>query len=142
MILFGCTDNYGILLGTRESRYEPWGSSIQGAWFSSWYVISINTGHIAQSPQSGPRWSSAFEMEPVLSVSSFNQIMSREENWECEQKWNRDQLLTMCPFVLLFSSSFHFTLGMSYPLKKKISPPSSIFPEAFSIRCSISHFPH
>ena len=59
-------------------------------------------------------------MEPVLSVSSFNQIMSREENWEwCEQRWNGDQLLTMCLFVLLFSPSFHFTLGMSYPLKKK-----------------------
>ena len=28
-----------------------------GVWFSSWYVISIGTGHGAQSPQSGPRWS-------------------------------------------------------------------------------------
>ena len=52
--------------------YESWGSSIQGAWFSSWYVVSIDTGHIAQSPQSGPRCSRAFKMEPVLSVSSFN----------------------------------------------------------------------
>ena len=43
----------------------------QGVWFSSWYVVSIDTGHIAQSPQSGPRWSPAFKMEPVLSVSSF-----------------------------------------------------------------------
>ena len=51
--------------------YEPWGSSIQGAWFSSWYVVSIDTGHIAQSPQSSPRWSPALKMEPVLSVSSF-----------------------------------------------------------------------
>ena len=42
-----------------------------GVWFSSWYVVSIDTGHIAQSPQSGPRWSPAFKMEPVLSVSSF-----------------------------------------------------------------------
>ena len=48
------------------SRYEPWGSSIQGFWFSSWYVISIDTGHIGQSPQSGPRWSPAFKMESVL----------------------------------------------------------------------------
>ena len=43
-------------------------------WFSSWYVISIDTGHRAQSPQSGPRWSPAFEMEPVLSVSSFTLV--------------------------------------------------------------------
>ena len=40
-------------------------------WFSSWYVVSMDTGHIAQSPQSGRRWSPAFKMEPVLSVSSF-----------------------------------------------------------------------
>ena len=39
---------------------------------SSWYVISIDTGHIAQSPQSGPRWSPAFKTEPVLFVSSFS----------------------------------------------------------------------
>ena len=70
MILFGYTDNWGILSGNRESSNEPWGS-IQGAWFSSWYVVSIDTGHISQSPQSGPRWSPAFKMEPVLSVSSF-----------------------------------------------------------------------
>ena len=63
MILFGYTDNQGVLLGNRESRYEPWGSSIQGAWFSSWYVVSIDTGHIAQSPQSGPRWESCFQDE-------------------------------------------------------------------------------
>ena len=42
-----------------------------GVWFSSWYVVSIDTGHRAQSPQSGPRWSPAFRTEPVLSVSSF-----------------------------------------------------------------------
>ena len=66
MILFGYTDNWGILLGNRESRYEPWGSSIQGAWFSSWYDMSIDTGHRAQSPQSGPRWSPAFKRELVL----------------------------------------------------------------------------
>ena len=42
-----------------------------GVWFSSWYVVSIDTGHIAQSLQSSPRWSPAFKMEPVLSVSSF-----------------------------------------------------------------------
>ena len=71
MILFGNTDNSGILLGNGESRYEPWGSSIQGAWYSSWYVVSIDTGNITQSPQAGPRWGPAFKMEPVLSVSSF-----------------------------------------------------------------------
>ena len=52
----------------------PWGGAGGcgwGAWFSSWYVVSIDTGHRAQSPQSGPRWSPAFKMEPVLSVSSF-----------------------------------------------------------------------
>ena len=43
-----------------------------GVWFSSWYAISIDTGHIAQSPQSGPRWSLAFKLESVLSVSSFS----------------------------------------------------------------------
>ena len=43
-----------------------------GVWFSSWYVVSIDTGHIAQSPQSSPGWSPAFKMEPVLSVSSFS----------------------------------------------------------------------
>ena len=37
-----------------------------GAWFSSWYVVSIDTGHIAQSPQSGPGWSPAFKIGPVL----------------------------------------------------------------------------
>ena len=38
------------------------------------YVISIHIGHIGQSPQSGPRWSPAFKMEPVLSVSSFTEV--------------------------------------------------------------------
>ena len=49
----------------------------EGVWFSSWYVVSIDTGHIAQSPQSGPRWSPAFKMEPVLSVSSLKGIEVR-----------------------------------------------------------------
>ena len=48
------------------------GLFLPGARFSSWYVVSIDTGHIAQSPQSGPRWSPALKMEPVLSVSSFS----------------------------------------------------------------------
>ena len=42
-----------------------------GVWFSSWYVVYIDTRHITQSPQSRPRWSPAFKMEPVLPVSSF-----------------------------------------------------------------------
>ena len=48
MILFSYTNNDGILLSDRESRYEPWGSSILGVWFSSWYVISTDTAHIAK----------------------------------------------------------------------------------------------
>ena len=74
MILLCYTDNYGILLGDGESRYEPWDSSIWGrwGWYSSWYVISIDTGHnITQKPQSDPRWSPAFKMEPVLFGFSF-----------------------------------------------------------------------
>ena len=70
MILFIYTDNYGIIL-CGESRYEPWSSSILGVWFSSWYVVSIDTGYIVQSSQSGPRWSPDFKLEPVLSASSF-----------------------------------------------------------------------
>ena len=48
-----------------------WGGGGEGVWFSRWYVVSIDTGHTAQSPQSSPRQSPAFKMEPVLSVSSF-----------------------------------------------------------------------
>ena len=36
-------------------RWRALGLFLPGAWFSSWYVVSIDTGHIAQSPQSGPR---------------------------------------------------------------------------------------
>ena len=32
-----------------------------GVCFSSWYVISIDTGLIAQSPQSVPGWNPAFK---------------------------------------------------------------------------------
>ena len=46
-------------------------NSLKLVW-TSLYVISIDTGHIAQSPQSCPRWSPICKMEPVLSVSSFN----------------------------------------------------------------------
>ena len=44
---------------------------MQGVWFSSWYVFSIDTGHRAQSSQSRPRWSPTFKMDPVLSVFSL-----------------------------------------------------------------------
>ena len=35
------------------------------------FPVSIDTGRIPQNPQSSPRRSLAFKMEPVLSVSSF-----------------------------------------------------------------------
>ena len=66
--------------------YEPWGS-IQGAWFSSWYVISIDTRHIAQSPQSSPIWSPAFKMEPVLSVSSYTTAILIFSSVEDNSSW-------------------------------------------------------
>ena len=48
-----------------------------GAWFSSWYVFSIDTGHIAQNPQSCPRCSSGFKTEPVLfPPSRLSSLMS------------------------------------------------------------------
>ena len=50
-----------------------------GVCFSSWYVISIDTGLIAQSPQSVPGWNPAFKMEPVLSVSSFRRTGAETE---------------------------------------------------------------
>ena len=56
----------GILLGNR-------GDLPSRGSFSNWYVVSIDTGHIAQSPQSGPRWSPAFKIEPVLFPPSFLQ---------------------------------------------------------------------
>ena len=37
----------------------PSGGREGGVWFSSWYVVSIDAGHIAQSPQSGTRRSPA-----------------------------------------------------------------------------------
>ena len=69
-------------LGTSPGAV-PWsrgggGEGGQGAgvvWFSSWYVVSIDPGLIGQHPQSSPRWSPAFKMKPVLSVSSFNIIL-------------------------------------------------------------------
>ena len=49
------------LLGDWGSRYEPWGSSIRGAWFSSWYVLSMGIDLKVHSPaQDGvllSRWS-------------------------------------------------------------------------------------
>ena len=57
----------GILLGNR-------GDLPSRGSFSNWYVVSIDTGHIAQSPQSGPRWSPAFKIEPVLFSPSDDAI--------------------------------------------------------------------
>ena len=56
------------------------GLFLPGAWFSSWYVVSIDTGHRAQSPQFGPRRSPAFKMEPVLSIFSFISSSLRTES--------------------------------------------------------------
>ena len=56
-------------LGTSPGALPLAGGGGRGV---SGFVISIDTGPIAQSPQSCPRWSRAFKMEPVLSVSSFN----------------------------------------------------------------------
>ena len=50
------------------------GLFLPGAWFSNWYVVSIDTGHIAQSPQSGPRWNPAFKIKPVLFSPSDDAI--------------------------------------------------------------------
>ena len=54
MILFSYTDNQGILLGDGE----PWGSSFRGPGFpvgmSFPLILSIDTGHIARSPQTLP----------------------------------------------------------------------------------------
>ena len=50
---------------------ESPGALSSGGWFSSWYVVSIDSGHIPQSPQSGPRWSPVFKIEPVLFPPSF-----------------------------------------------------------------------
>ena len=52
------------------------GLFLPGTWFSSWYIVSIDTGHIAQSPQSGPRWSPALKIEPVLFPPSVVQGVS------------------------------------------------------------------
>ena len=43
-----------------------------GVWFSSWYVIFIDTGHIAQSPV-WPKVESCFQ-DGTCSVSSFNTL--------------------------------------------------------------------
>ena len=45
---------------------ESPGLFLPGVWFSSCSVISIDTGHIAQSPQSRPGWGPVFKIEPVL----------------------------------------------------------------------------
>ena len=79
MILFGYTDNQGILLGNGASRYEPWGSSIWGAWFSCWYVVSIDSGHIAQihSPAQDGVLLSRWSLFHLFAPSIGNQLYPR-----------------------------------------------------------------
>ena len=50
------------------------------SWFSSWCVVSIDTGCIAHSPQSGPEWSPAFKMEPVLFPPSLALYANKSRN--------------------------------------------------------------
>ena len=67
MILFSCTDNQGILLGDRESKYQPWALLSGGSCFP----VDMSFPQIlAQSPQSSPRWSPAFKIQSVLFPSS------------------------------------------------------------------------
>ena len=70
-------------LGLSPGPLPWWGVGVC-VWFSSWYVVSTDTGHIAQSPQSSPRWSPAFKMEPILSVPSFNTCTDKVKRfyWE------------------------------------------------------------
>ena len=65
-----------IWLGYSFRPQRALGLFLPGAWFSSWYVVSIDTGLIAQSPQSGPRWSPAFKIEPVLFLPSVKSQIS------------------------------------------------------------------
>ena len=61
MVLFSYTDNQSILLAKEE-----WGSSFWGGLAYQLVCCFHNTGQIAQSPQSSPRWSPAFKIGPVL----------------------------------------------------------------------------
>ena len=88
-----------------------------GFWFSTWYVVSIDTGHIAQSPQSGPRWSPAFKMEPVLFVSSFSNTLYSVQAVTSVQFFGKGRE----------QSSWH---------KKKFCPCSSLCLESFFPRYS------
>ena len=53
------------------------GALPSGTWFPSWYVVSIDTGHITQSPQSCPRWSPALKIDRACSISSFTPVPLR-----------------------------------------------------------------
>ena len=59
-----------------ESLSTSPGALLPGTWISSWYVVSIDTGPIAWSPQSSPRWSLAFKMDPVLFLPSLRLFAS------------------------------------------------------------------
>ena len=68
MVLFRYTDDQGILLGSGQSRYEPWGSSFRGLVFR--LVCRFHSyWAMAHSPV-WPRMESCFQ-DGALSVSSF-----------------------------------------------------------------------
>ena len=73
MIPLGYTDNQGILSGDGESRYEPWGSSIQGGLV--FQLVCHFHRYWAYSSKSTvwPKMESCFQDE-ASSVSSFTGI--------------------------------------------------------------------
>ena len=67
MILFGYTDNQGILVG----HGEPWGSSFRRPGFPVGMSFPQILGRQLKVHSQAQDWSPAFKMGPVLSVSSF-----------------------------------------------------------------------
>ena len=61
----------------------------------------MDTGHIAQSPQSGPRWSPAFKMEPVLFPPSIHSVFIGYLGF-----WR----------IIDFKKSLYFSFHISHPL--------------------------
>ena len=95
------------------------------AWFSSWYVVSIGTGHIAQCPQSSPRWSPAFKTEPVLSVSSFTWSFLLLRAPRAASQITRLLLkrVRLSPLCLCTALSLHGPLLMALTLQVPASMP-------------------
>ena len=89
--------------------YDSLGLFLPGAWFSSWYVVSIDTRHIAQSPQSGPRGSPAFKIEPVLFPPSFS-------SWVSPPDWAGEVsclcVVKLCPQNIVFYVCREHVLGI------------------------------